>query len=328
MFRPAQGRDELLEHTLRKWRSNLARSYEIGFSASGTRLGGVVNFLRVLRADWLRRARSLRCEFETLTEADLCRHEVVQRIRVLPRLIVRCRRCGVAFATQRNTLDRAIELHDGDYFLANQDIVYQDGRPNVFSYTMPRTLFLWALGLEGLRSTGSRALDVGCGLGIMPRYLEYLGFEAHGVEISRDAVEYARRELGQTRIVAGTLESAAFPDAHFELVTLVHVLEHLDDPVPTLREIFRVLRPGGYLYVESPCSERDTSDYQNPEHFWFYGRDSLNYLLSCMGFRQVKVEEGTFDRRLHNVPFLFAAARRPLAASPGQEAPATAGQAG
>jgi SAM-dependent methyltransferase len=275
-------------------------------------MGGLANLLRDVGADAFRGSRSLRCDFNALGEVDLCAHRDVKTIRTSPRRIVRCRRCGVAFAVQRDALDRAVEVHDGDYFLANKDFLYADGGADVFSYVMPRTLFFLALGFSHYRPANKRALDVGCGIGIMPRYLEFLGYEAYGVEISRWAVEYAERELDQHRITAGTVEQAGFPNAHFSLVTLVHVLEHLDDPVPTLRELFRIIEPGGYLYVESPCSERDTSDYTIPDHFWFYSPDSLRYLLSCVGFRDIRQGEGTFDKKLHNVPFLFAAAQRPL----------------
>lgn len=299
-----------MEHSIRQRVRNLAQSFRLGRSVTGSRRAGLANMLRDAVFDVTRRSRRRRCAFDDLGEADLCRHEVTATIRSLPRHIVRCRRCGVAFCTERACLERAVSTHGGDYFLANKDFMLPDGRPDVFTYVMPRTLFFHALGLYSFRPANRRALDVGCGVGIMPRYLEFLGFESHGVEISAWAVEYARRELGQSRVFEGTVEHAGFPDAHFSLVTLVHVLEHLDDPVPTLKELHRILEPGGLLYVESPCSERDTSDYLIDDHFWFYGPDSLRYLLSCLGFRDVRVGEGTFLRSLHNVPFLFASARR------------------
>lgn len=302
-----------MEHSFKQRLRNLGQSFRAGRAVTGSRRMGLANLLHDAVFDVTRRSRPLRCDFGTLGEADLCRHEAARTVRSLPRRIVRCRRCGVAFAAERPSLQQAIATHGGDYFLANKDFIFPDGKPDVFNYVMPRTLFFHALGMYAFRPANRRALDVGCGVGIMPRYLEFLGFEAHGVEISSWAVDYARRELGQTRIQQGTVEQAAFPDGHFSLITLVHVLEHLDDPLPTLRELRRILEPGGLLYVESPCSERDTSDYLIDDHFWFYSPDALRYLLSCLGFRDVRVGEGTFERSLHNVPFLFASARKPAA---------------
>ena len=256
-------------------------------------------------------SRKINADLTVLSPRDLCDHRSTVQIRTFPRTIVRCRACQVAFAVQRDSLGRATERHGGDYFLANKDFLYADGKPDIFSYMMRRVLFFWALGLSQFRPTNRRALDIGCGIGILPRYMQFLGYEAYGVEISQWAVEYARRELGVQNIIRGTVQDARFPSSHFSLVSLVHVLEHLDDPVPRLMEVYRVVEPGGYAYVEVPSSERDTSDYGIDDHFWFYNIPSLHRLLRCIGFRDVRIGEGTFDKRLHNVPFIFAAARRP-----------------
>ncbi len=224
---------------------------------------------------------------------------------------MRCRRCQVAFATRRDPVERAREVHDQGYFEANRDFVYPDGSPNYFEYAMPRTLFFWALGFSRFPPEGRRALDVGCGNGLMLRYLRFLGYEPWGVEISEWAAEYARTRVGEPRVTTGTLDAAAYPDGHFRLVTLVHVLEHLDEPAPMLAEIRRVLEPGGLFYVEVPSSERDPGDYLVGDHFWFYCVDALRYLLTGAGFVDVRVGEGAGNERLHDVPFLFALARRP-----------------
>ena len=289
----------------------LRHEYALGRNQAGSSLYGLRHAAFSVWADVVRRSRPLACDWNALTEADLCPHSEARTIRWIPRLIVRCRRCGVAFAAKRDDLATATERHDGDYFRANKDFVYPDGRPDVFSYVMPRTLFFLALGMYAFRPRNRRALDVGCGIGIMVHYLRFLGFEAEGVEISEWAVEYGRRELALEKVRRGTVQEAAYADGSFGFVTLVHVVEHLDDPVPVLREVFRILEPGGLVYVELPCSERDTSDYYIDDHFWFYTPDSLRRLLSCIGFRDVRVGEGTFDPRLHNVPFLFAAGTKP-----------------
>lgn len=279
--------------------------------ASGSVLRAVRNAVFNAYADLAHHSRRLRCDFDALSEGDLCTHGETKTVRRWPRKIVRCQRCQTAFAVVRDPLDRAEQRHGGDYFLANKDLLYPDGKPHLFNYLMPRTLFLWALGFSEFRPANRRSLDVGCGMGIMPKYMELHGFDAFGVEISEWAVEYARRELGLKNILHGTVQGAAFPADHFSFVSVVHVLEHLDDPVPTLQEVFRVLEPGGWAYVEVPSSERDVSDYGIDDHFWFYSLDSLHRLLGCLGFRNVRIGEGTFEKRLHNVPFIFAAARKP-----------------
>lgn len=301
-----------MEHSLRANIEAYRLSYGHAANQTQSRAQAVANLLFELWADRFRRSRRFPSDPELLTRADLCLHDDTAKIRQYPREIVRCRTCGVAFATERHSLEQATEVHDASYFQANRDFIFPDGSPDVFSYVMPRVLFFWALRLQNHRPPTRRSLDVGCGNGILLKYMEFLGYEAHGVEISEWAAEYARREVGATHVTTGTLWDAAYPDNHFGLVTVVHVLEHLDDPVRLLEEALRVLEPGGMLYVEVPASERDVSDYLVGDHFWFWTVDSLCHLLGCMGLRSVHIGEGTFNCRLHNVPFIFASGEKPL----------------
>ena len=100
---------------------------------------------------------------------------------------------------------------------------------------------------------GHRVIDCGCGSG--GYVLEFLkrGADAFGVEYSADKVDqYKRRAEAPGRVMRGNLETLEFPANHFDLALLNEVLEHVPDDVAALREIFRVLRPGGVLVIFSP----------------------------------------------------------------------------
>src|SRR5947209_20427699 len=75
------------------------------------------------------------------------------------------------------------------------------------------------------------------------------GFEPCGVDLSLNAVRYAKDRLGLS-VHQGTLFDALFPDGAFDVVTMVGVFEHVPNPLQTLDEIFRVLRPGGIFIVQ------------------------------------------------------------------------------
>ena len=108
-----------------------------------------------------------------------------------------------------------------------------------------------ALELRRDNDTSPRILDVGCGTGgNMQMLLEFGAVE--GVDVSQDAVEFCR-----ARAVAPVKQAAAedlpYNDESFDLVTGFDVIEHLDDDVAGLREMRRVLRPGGRVMVIVPA---------------------------------------------------------------------------
>lgn len=101
------------------------------------------------------------------------------------------------------------------------------------------------------RYAPKRTLDVGAGVGVVLRAFLERGVDAWGVEGSADAIRIspARDRL---RRVDLTRDPFPFPDAHFDLVTCIEVAEHLASEEPWMREIARVLRPGGVLYLQTP----------------------------------------------------------------------------
>jgi SAM-dependent methyltransferase len=88
-----------------------------------------------------------------------------------------------------------------------------------------------------------RILDVGCGTGANLEMLSRFG-EAEGVDVSEDALAFCRAR-GLERVRLGAAEQLPYEDGSFDLVTALDVVEHLDDDAAGLREMRRVLRPGG-----------------------------------------------------------------------------------
>jgi SAM-dependent methyltransferase len=99
---------------------------------------------------------------------------------------------------------------------------------------------------------GARVLDVGCGEGAT---LLHLGAPsgAVGLDLFEKKLTHARKVLPGCRFVAGSADTLPFADASFDHVLVRDVIHHLDDPGPAMREIRRVLAPGGRVDVLEPC---------------------------------------------------------------------------
>ncbi len=95
-----------------------------------------------------------------------------------------------------------------------------------------------------------RILDVGCGTGANLEMLSQFGV-AEGVDVSEDALEFCRRK--GLKAQKGLAEKLPFANESFEITTALDVVEHLDDDIAGLREMFRVTKRGGYSLVFVPA---------------------------------------------------------------------------
>jgi ubiquinone/menaquinone biosynthesis C-methylase UbiE len=108
--------------------------------------------------------------------------------------------------------------------------------------------------LEARVPPGSKILDVGCGTGHLAAELERRGYEVWGVDLSEAMVRYAREHYNPDRFRLGDIERIPFPGNTFDGVMCLGVMEYLNSDEPALREIWRVLKPGGRAVITTPSS--------------------------------------------------------------------------
>ena len=135
----------------------------------------------------------------------------------------------------------------------------------------------------GLAKT--KLLDLGCAYGFLVDEACKAGADAGGVDYSMDACRYAQSVLGR-RVTQGTLHAANFPASHFDAVTSVGSIEHLNNPVAVVEEVARITKPGG-LFVVTTLDTKSLIRifrFKPPEHLFYFSHYNLSLLLNSNGF--------------------------------------------
>jgi SAM-dependent methyltransferase len=112
-----------------------------------------------------------------------------------------------------------------------------------------------------------RSLDLGCGINKRPG--------AIGVDSNRDTAADVIADVNRG--------SLPFRDGAFDEVSLIHVIEHVDDVIHTMEELHRVCRAGGVIRLETP-HYTDFSSFCDPTHKWHLNSFSFRYFTDDGGF--------------------------------------------
>jgi SAM-dependent methyltransferase len=114
------------------------------------------------------------------------------------------------------------------------------------------------LDASGALVPGTATLEIGTGTGGMLHALLQRGLDARGVEINPALIAESRRWYGDLPVTAVAGVDLPFPSASFDLVVSFDVFEHIRDSDAHLREVSRVLRPGGRYLVQTPSKWPNT----------------------------------------------------------------------
>jgi SAM-dependent methyltransferase len=195
--------------------------------------------------------------------------------------IVQCQQCGLVYTDPRPDGCDIVETYQ-----AVEDPLYveeREGRVLTFEHHLKP--------LERVTGPpgGRPLLDVGCYTGVFVEIAARRGWDAWGVEPSHWAVAEARAR--GLHVVQGTLESADLPEATFDVVTMWDVIEHLADPRTALRQVHRLLKPGGLLVVHTIDIESAFARLMGARwpwlmemHLYYFSRRTLRAMLGRTGF--------------------------------------------
>ena len=217
--------------------------------------------------------------------------------------ILQCADCGVQSTFPLPSPERLRTLYATDYYGGADAARFRYG-----PLQQVVRLFRWRRARMLRRRLGGdvagrRVLDVGCGRGDIIRWLQRWGADVHGTEASDTAARTAGRMVGSDRVFIGDLADAKYPPSSFDCITLWHVLEHVRRPDLLLSEIGRLLRPGGFAYIEVPNAASWSARrfgsrwlaYDIPKHLFHFSPASLNALAKQAGLTSIGHSHFSFE---------------------------------
>ena len=168
--------------------------------------------------------------------------------------------------------------------------------------------------IEGLASL--KVLDLGSGQGAFLIDAANRGATVTGLETNpayiKQSYEAAARAGVRITVVEGRGEALPFPDSSFDFVNLSEVIEHVDDPLLLLREVYRVLRPGGRAYLSAP----NRFGIKDPHfHLYFVNwlpRRFANPFISLFGTHKNYEDKSAGRQNLMNMHYYTYSAIRNL----------------
>ena len=198
--------------------------------------------------------------------------------------------CLVCGAVSANIAADARHIDD----VYNNEIYYKKFEQEILKHyayrkqTQGAERFDYVIKRLKLKPKKARVLDVGCGAGYFLSMLKDRGVKGRGLEVNPAQVRYCRK-LGLD--VVGS-DLADEPDNHYDVITMFDVLEHLTEPLATIKTVCRKLKPGGYLIAYTPnihsLAYELMGSKQNTllpfEHFCFFNKPSFQYLAKKTGF--------------------------------------------
>ena len=198
--------------------------------------------------------------------------------------IVRCLDCGMTSSRPSDTPERIVENYAA--MVDEQYLCEEQGRRELFGWVIDR--------LGGYLLPGRRLLEVGSNAGLFLSVAERAGWDAKGVEPSRWAVETGRRLFG-VDLVQGTAETLQAEPGSCDAVVMLDVLEHLVDPLDTLRRLRGVLHDEGTLALSTVNVASLHARVRHGSWPWFirphlhyFTPETLDMMLREAGFRLVE----------------------------------------
>ncbi len=207
--------------------------------------------------------------------------------------MVACCDCATYYLNPRPTAESLEKLYSADYYSYSFS---KAGNPLVRRFRAYRDRRKIGRILPGYAEReGLNVLDIGCGDGFTLEVFRSLGVPPSNL-VGNDFGPHATEKLRAQgfRSLPGRIEDSDLRRDAFDVVTILQVLEHVADPSEVLKKVWRAMRLGGHLLIETPNVDswdrrffRDPqwAGFYFPRHWTLWNKATVEHLLRSHGFR-------------------------------------------
>ena len=210
--------------------------------------------------------------------------------------IVKCKSCGLIYLNSRPTAESILEQYKEDYIPPDEKLDNLKTSRVIFKKILGSFWYKIGgyYGISEIKVKG-RFLDVGCANGDTLEAARNMGADVYGIELNPKFVKICKDK--SLNVHCGILEDSAYPNDYFDIIWMSQVIEHLQSPKNSLKEIQRILKPGGRLYILCPNAGSYLAKFFGkywhgwhiPFHFYAYTKETIIKSVTECGFKVEKL---------------------------------------
>ena len=147
----------------------------------------------------------------------------------------------------------------------------------------------------------NRLLEIGAAAGGFLFLCRNDGWDTYGVELSGPSSQFAREKQG-LNVTTGIIHDAGYPNDFFDIVVAWQTLEHVPNPREVVKEVWRILRPGGFFVLSVPRWNglsirllKERYRYVGRDHLFYFSPRNMERMLGDVGFSKVSTKTGGFN---------------------------------
>lgn len=213
--------------------------------------------------------------------------------------ICECLNCGLLYTMPRPSKEKI-----GAYYKSDEYYSHQENKkgfvPRLYE-AIKKINLKHKFRLASRDLPVGKLLDIGCGVGDFLHVAENKGWQCTGVEPSEEAREIARQRIKGDLLYSEDLEQ--LPDQSFDLITMWHVLEHVDDLKWQVAQLQRLIKPNGRIVIAVPNYRSYDGRFYNaywaaydvPRHLNHFNRTVLTKIFKTSGLSLVCMDKLVWD---------------------------------